>query len=471
MEAHLMIDSEIPTRGTRRGWGTLAITVAVITLCGFFMVRLTHRAKAAPPPRASAPPVVTVRTAEASYRTVKRILEVTGSVNAWDPLTIGAETNGLRIDQVAVDIGDQVRKGQVLAVLDSAVLRAQLTQQEARLTANRANAARALQPNRPQDIAALRSALSQAQAGVDQERANLLQAQANLHMAQANADRYTQLLGQGYATRQETDQYTTVLATNRAQVRAAQERVTAATFALDQARQHLSLALAGGRSEDVMVADAGIAETAAVIQQLRAQIAQTVIVAPDDGVVTKRDAHVGDITSPGKSLFAMVRQNRLELWAQVPQADLLGVRSGEPVRVRFNGREVAGRVRDVTPAVDNTTRLGTVRVALPGGAGLKPGMFVNGELQQGTRQALVVPPGAVLGQSDQYYLFLYRDGRAVRRSVTVRDRAPAYVEIASGLKAGDPVIVSGGAFLTDGDAVARDESPAVSARETGEAAR
>lgn len=420
------------------------------------------KARQAPdgPPSAKAPPVVTVGTAKVAYRQIPRTLLVTGSISALDQLSVGAEPNGLRIDDVRVEEGDTVRKGQVLATLDSSVLRAQRRQLEARLAAARAGIPKAMQPNRPQDIAGLQSARLQAEANEHQQHANLIQARANLDNAEKNYARYAKLLADGYVTTKDMEDRDTELRRNRALVQAAQDAERAARFGVQQTTDRLNLAQEGGRTEDVSIARASSDEIAAMIQQLDAQIDQTEIRAPDDGLIVKRDAHIGDITSPGKMLFGMVRRGQLELRAQIPEVDMGRVKTGQKVLLTSTGgaplkagQALFGKIWLITPLVDPQTRLGTARIAIPANAGLRPGMFVRAEIDGGREQALVVPARAVQGSADDRYVFVLDGDKAMRKTVTTGAHHGDDLQVMSGLKAGDEVIIDGGGFLTDGDVV------------------
>lgn len=427
----------------------LALAVAV----GSFLLLRAMLKKPIVTGQTEKPAVVTVSAQPAVFRSLQRTLAVTGTVSAWDELPIGSEANGLRIEAVHVDEGDFVTRGQVLAELNSSILSAQLQALRARYASATASIEKAIQPNRPQDVAALESALRQAETTIDQERSTLLQAQANLQNAQTNATRYETSLSQGFVTVQEAENRQTELQRQRALVQFAQQRVEAARFAAEQARQRLQLAQAGGRQEDVEIARATQAEIAAQIQQVEAQLAQTSIVAPDSGLIVKRQAHIGDIASPGKTLFTMVRQNRLELRAQVPEVDLDEVRDGMPVALEFDGKKTTGKVFQISPVVDPTTRLGTIRVAVPAQSGLRPGMFVRGVISLGGRQALSVPAQAVQGDADKYFVYTL-DGNLVHRvAVETGARAADRIEIVSGLKPDDKVVVDGAGFVNDGDTV------------------
>lgn len=435
----------------------LLVAVAVIVaIAAFALLRKPAAAphSAASPASADRPAVATVTTERAAYRSLPASLSITGAVAARDMLSIGSEVNGLRIESVPVEEGQMVRRGQPLAVLNSSILRAQLEQQRARLASSRANISKVIQPNRPQDLASLELAVSQARANQEQEEANLRQAESMLAQAERERARYAGLKDQGFATQQEVEQRNTDAQMRQAQVQAARERASAARFALEQARQRLSLAHAGGRSEDVTMASASAAEIEAVIAQLEAQLEQTVIRAPDDGLIVQRDAHLGEIPGPNKVLFVIARRAEMEVRGQVPESELARISTGQQAIVSISGRPVKGRVWQISPSVDPATRLGTVRIALPVAAGPRPGTFVHATLDMGARKTLTIPSKAVQGQMDQHYVYRVEDGRFARRQpVTVGSRAGNVVEVTSGVRAGDPVVVDGAGFLNDGDAV------------------
>ncbi len=435
----------------------LLITVLAAAGLAFATRRRPAPSAAAGPATPAAAAIVTVATPR--MRDVPDTLSVTGTISAQDELSVGAEVSGLRIVSVDADEGTQVSAGQTLATLDASVLQAQLDQARARLAESQANMGKAVQPNRPQDIAALEHAVLQARANLEQAQDSLRQAEASRHNSETNLLRYKELLNQDYATQQEYDDRATQAERDRAGVRAAEDQVRASQEGVRQAEERLSLARAGGRQEDVQFARASTREAAATVEELNAQMAQTVVRAPDDGLIIKRDAHLGDIVSSGKPLFSMVRKDRLELRAQVPQVDLARVHVGQQVTIKAGTRQVDGRVRLITPSIDPNTRLGTARIAVPTGSGLMPGMFVHAELALGSTRALVVPSDAVLGSAEQPYVFVLQGAQAHRRDVVIGKRFSDTVEVASGLTPQDAVIVQGAAFLTDGDTVRTAPAP------------
>ncbi len=399
-------------------------------------------------------PVATVTLQTAQLGTIPDVLELTGSISASDPLSIGSSAGGLEITQVNVDEGDYVKKGQVLASLDSSVLRAQLAEAQARLQGASASLVKAAQPNRPEDIGSFEAAYKQAQADVQNRRALLDQANASKILAKSNAARYANLLSQGAVSEMDAQTKATEALTTDSTVRAAQDNLESAKYSAQQAANRLRMAKEGGRKEDVTISRASENETAATVQQIRAQIEQTIVRAPDDGLITKRNAHIGDVSAGGKVLFEMIRRGDIELRAQVSQDDISRLVNGQPAQISDGVRKASGTVYQVSPTVDTTTRLGVVRIAIPKGSEFKPGMFVKGIIQRGRRSALVVPNSAVLTDNDQYYVFVYENGLARKRQVSVGARVNEIAEIDSGLKPGDQIIVAGAGFLNDRDPVA-----------------
>ncbi|MDP3510788.1 MAG: efflux RND transporter periplasmic adaptor subunit [Candidatus Melainabacteria bacterium] len=402
----------------------------------------------------AAPPVVTVTTEAAKIGTVSSTLTVTGSVSAIDPLTIASQASGLSIAQVLAEEGDYVRKGQVLCILDSSILQAQLKGMEARMVGSRASAQKAVQPNRQEDIAGLSAAYQQAMADVQQRQAMVTQMEAGLVNARSNSRRYKDLLKEGAVSQQEADNHATDEVTAFTNLQAAKEQLSASKFFAEQSHNKLEMAQKGGRREDIIVSEASADETAASVQQLRAQIDQTIIRAPDQGLVTKRLAHIGDVASNGEVLFEMIRKGQLELRAQVTQSDLSKLRPGISAALSDSVRSVQGTIFQISPTVDSATRLGTVRIAIPSNSGFKPGMFVQGSVKIGQASALLVPNSSVLADGDSSYVFIYQSGKAKKQLVTVGSRTSESAEIKSGVALGDAVIVAGAGFLEDNDIVA-----------------
>lgn len=439
-------------RRTAATWAFVVgfVVVAVVLLVAFARYREgKKKVVVTTTPR----PVVTVSVAKASFISLPDTVVATGTISAVDPLNVGAEVSGLRVENVLVEEGDRVNRGQTLAVLNRSVLEAQLQQAQARYRSGQAQVARALQPNRPQELSGLQAAYAQARATAVQERANLKHAEVTYRNALATYERYQKVLGEGFVTIQEAGDRQAEVDRQLQMVDVGRQRVQAADFALEQARQRLLLGQAGGRSEDIQIASASTQETAGFIAQIEAQLDQTIIRAPDSGLVLKRDVHLGDISSSARSMFTLARRGELELRAEVPQAELVKLREGVRANITYADKKATGHVWSVSPQVDSATRLGQARILLDAGTSLRPGMFAEARLAVGEHRALTVPSEAVLGEGGDYFVFKLDGTTARRQRVSTGVRTNQRVEITEGLGPNDSVALAGARFLTDGDKV------------------
>lgn len=267
------------------------------------------------------------------------------------------------------------------------------------------------------------------QANLAQIRAGVVEAEANAAEAEANAERARSLQQTGALSQAQINQYVTAAATARARLQAQR--------------------------------------AAAEAQRLR--LAQTRVLAPDDGVISARSATVGAVVPAGQELFRMIRQGRLEWRAEVTSAELPRLHAGTSATVQGPaGAEVAGTVRMIAPTVDPQTRLGIVFVDLPTpaarAAGLRAGMFARGSFDLGSVDALTVPQQAVVVRDGFSYVFrLQPDNRVAQVKVQTGRRSGDRIEIVAGVQPEAELVVSGAGFLNDGDLVRVVAAPAAAA--------
>lgn len=435
---------------------SIVIASSIAVGCGIYFAASMMAPKPAAPSPAIAPAVVTVQLAPVLKREIDDSFSVTGSVSPWDPITVTCETSGLHIQSINVEEGDTVKKGQVLATIYSGLLEAQLAQLKARLQSSVATLRKSIQPNRPEDILALKAAVSQAEAVIIQEEAHRRQAEVNLKNAELNEKRYEGLQRTGAISEEAAEAKLMTAANARHELLSADRKVESAKLMADQAKQHLLVAQRGGRIEDVQISRANLAEIKAQIKHVEEQIKQTIILAPDDGIISRRDCHIGDTPGSGSPLFGMIRKNKLELRAQVSDLDLTKFKPGQEVIVSSNEGDkagVIGRVRLVSPQVDPATRMGTVRITLPASEALKPGMFVRGEVKLGKKQSLTVPINSVVNNHGEAYAFTVDGDRAIARTLKLGARLEDCIEVKEGLKENELIIEKGARFLNDRDVI------------------
>ncbi|WP_135466283.1 efflux RND transporter periplasmic adaptor subunit [Crenalkalicoccus roseus] len=255
-----------------------------------------------------------------------------------------------------------------------------------------------------------------------------------------------------------------VLAAQRDQAVAA---VTEAEAALRIAQQDLQRAAELVRTNSVprqtleqreaatRQAEARLAAAEARRDEAVARLAQTRILAPADGIVTRRVALLGSVVPAGQEMLRLAREGRLELNARVPELELAAVAPGMAVRVTHGERVIEGRVRAIAPTVSAETRLGTVHVALPPESGLRPGMFARAEILAEAAPVLAVPQEAVVFRDGRPAVFVLAEGgeQVALRAIATGRRRDGMVEVREGLAAGERVVVAGAGFLEDGDRV------------------
>jgi RND family efflux transporter MFP subunit len=307
-----------------------------------------------------------------------------------------------------VDIGDYVQKDQLLVEIDTPELDQQLQTAKARL--------------------------AQIQSNLAQSKAALVQAEAQRKLAELNLGRARQLVAEGVAPRQEGDERQAQFDVRSADTLAARANITA--------------------SEEAVKAQQAEVARLTELQQFKQ------VRAPWEGIITQRNCAVGNLITPaalaaGRDLFRLSDVRRLRIFANVPQANARDISVGQPVTVTIpdQNRTFQGRVSRTSNAFENQTRtlLTEVDVANDGRT-LLPGMYVQASFPlNSSRGALVVPGEAIVSRSDGSWCAFILPGNKVqfRKVTTGRDYGPK-VEILSGAKDGDSVVLSPSDEIRDG---------------------
>jgi len=399
---------------------------------------------------------LTITKEVVAYQNVDRKVVADGAASAWESIAISSEISGLKINAVLVKEGEHVVHGQPLANLNDSVLRAELQEAQAVLLASKANLQKSVQPNRSEDIVSLKAAEAQATDLIAQAEANAKSIRTRCLNAENNADRFTVLSKEGAVSDMEAQNTQTEAIAMRAELNRAEEQVRAANQAFKQAQAHFKLAINGGRREDVSISQASVMEAQAKISKLNALLSQTVIKAPENGLIVKSEARHGELAITGQPIFHLVRDDRLELKVKVPENQLLMIHPGQTavIKSRKDSADVLyGKVRELTPSVDENTRLGTVRIDIPKNDRVIPGMFFHVELLVSNEQAIAVPKEAIMDTDGQAYVFAISGDHVKRVVVKVGESFGDKLEIKNGLSAGQTIAVSGASFLKDGDRV------------------
>lgn len=388
----------------RPGLGRLSLLCCtLIVLCG-----CNHAAQQSSVTMNPIAPVV-----PASRATLANTLTVAGEFLPYQEVELHAKVAGY-IHSIHVDIGDKVSQGEVLAVLDVPELLAQV---------------------------------QGAQAGVRQTRAEILSSTSNVARAKAN---YVALHAAAERLQQASDARPGLIAQQelddaRAKDQAAAAQVDAANSTLNAMQQQLGVSQAQQ-------------------QQVSTMEDYSRIIAPFTGVVTWRYAYTGALIQAGTSnsgsapVVKIAEVSTLRLRLPVPETIAPFVHDGDAATIRIDalGRTITGKVTRSTDELDPATRSMQVEVDVPNADGsLAPGMYAQVTLNvRRAGDALVVPIQAVDTSGPQPILLVVNaQSRVERRAVQTGIATANRIEVLSGLREGEQVIVANQASFQPGELV------------------
>jgi RND family efflux transporter MFP subunit len=337
--------------------------------------------------------VPNVRTMTVEEDKAPRTIELPGNMAAFDTATLFARATGY-ISVRNVDIGSKVRKGDVLALIAAPDLDRQLDQAKAQLV--------------------------QLQAAVEQ-------AQANADLGRVTSARTLQLVAKGVSSAQQGDQ----------------DRLTFAS-----------------RTAALAVARANVVAQQAAVNRLVQLTSFEQVTAPFDGVITGRFIDVGslliaDNAFGATSLFSIARTDVLRVQVYVPQTDYFGIKNGDSAtvtvpelpdrvfegKVARNAKALAAGTRTLLTEVDVNNKDGVLTAGLYG--------IVHFQVRR-SNPIVLIPSQAVIFSKDGLSAAVVAGGKVELRKLNLEADNGADVEVRSGLKPGDRVILSPPANVRDG---------------------
>jgi RND family efflux transporter MFP subunit len=364
-----------------------------------------------------------VDVAVARQASLERTIEVTGTLAAEDQVTVSFKVNG-RLDQLGVDLGSSVDRGDVLGRLTPTDFLLRVSQADAAL--QQARARLGLPAGGTDDGVVL------------EDTAVVRQARAVLNQAKLTRDRAESFLKDGIGSQASFDEADASWKVAEGRYQDAIEEVRNREALLMQRRTELELA--------------------------KQALSDSTLTAPFAGRVRERHATPGQFLATGTPVVTIVRVNPLRLRLSIPEREAALVRPGLQVRVTVEGDPTVhpARVARISPAIDESSRTLHLEaeVANPTGV-LRPGAFATAEVVTESRElSILIPETALTSFAGVDKVFIVTDGKAVERPVTLGRRHEGEVEVVSGLRSGDRVVLSPGR-LVDGASVTVSTSEAV----------
>ncbi len=353
-----------------------------------------------------------VKTESVRRDSIRRSVDVVGTLAAVDQVTISSEADG-KVRRILADLGDRVAAGQVLIELDSERQQYTLEQQQAAL------------------------ARSLAQYGATDPK-NLPEIEKTPDVQKANADLV--LATQAFERANELFKRTLI----------SQQALDDARAALQSARATYDAALQNGKN-----LRASIQASEATMKLAGRQLRDTEIRAPFDGYVEKRLVNLGELVRAQMPVMAVVRLNPLKVVAEIPEKMTPWISDGRPVELRvdaYQGRTFTGKVTRISPAVNTATRAFPFEALVPNAdAALKPGTFARVHVEIGkVDDVLTLPYAAIQYRYGVNRVFVVAGDKLAVRELTVGERLGDRIEITSGVKEGERVAVTDVDTLTEG---------------------
>lgn len=426
-------------------------------------------ARAAEPVKASA---VSVLVAPARTGTISRVYNYSGDLRPKHSVNILPVAAG-RIESLLVEVGDQVKAGDPIAIVESKTYAAQLKQAEANLELARLSLAKMEEGTRPEQIAAAEAAVRFARSAVndllnisDDERTaaatTLAQAEAALKLAQAEYDKVAWagqvgMLPQSLKLEQATIAYEAARAAYNLQTHPSDVQLSPLMVQLAQAELALALAKNPYTQTDFELARVKIKQAEAAVELARIQMDETTIRAPFDGIVAELYVTEGSMVGPSTPVALFVSRE-LEAIINVEESRIQEVKPGQHAAIKvkaYPDEDFPAVVTSVAPVADSATRTFVVKVTPVDEAGkLRGGMYADLALLIEEKQAaLLVPRAAVTLINNKEAVYVVHDDVAHVRPVTTGLTDSENVEILSGLQPGEMVVTAGQTSLSDGTRV------------------
>ena len=425
---------------------------------------------------------ITQLTVPVSAKNVTLRIEASGRAVPIQTVNISPKNQGT-LTSLYVEQGDRVKKGQIIARMDNADVKARILEDRANLAQARAQLEQAENGSRPQEITQARARLKQAEAQltaakvgnrpqeIAQAKAQVASVKAKVDLSSERVRRYRELYREGAIQKDTLDQYVSEDNTAKANLQEAEKRLAllesgSRSEEIDrleanvaEAREALKLLEKGSRPEEIAHRRAAVAMAQAQLKTEQVNLNNTIIRAPFSGVITQKYTDPGAFVTPdtsastsasatSSSIVALAQG--LEILADVTEADIGRIKSGQQVEIvadTYPDEVFKGRVRLISPEAvkEEGVTLFKVRVAIETGMDkLRSGMNVNVTfLGDEVNNALLVPTVAILTEKGKNGVLVPdENNQAEFREVAIGSQVKNETLILDGLEAGERVFLS-----------------------------
>lgn len=370
---------------------------------------------------------------------ISEYVEETGSVKSRKQRIIHSNVMG-EVENINVDEGDAVKKGEILGQIDSEKIELEIKALEARIQGLKATYKEAVKPVEKSEIA-------KAQASVEKMKVNVNEAKRNLENSK-------KLYDDGAIS---LDAY-----------QAAQNNLVLQENSLKIAENELKLLQKGASGNVKNKYEAQIAELIYQKEILEKSKEDLIIKAPTDGIITEVFIKEGTYVQPGMSILEIGDTKELYVEVDVLASEVGSIQEGGLVIIYNDDLgidELKGKVEKIYPkAFSKISDLGIeqkrvkIDVSIPGNSNLKMGYDVDAKFRLWfSADTLMVPDNAVFDMENDKLVFVVEGNKAVLKKVEIGLEGESFIEIKSGLNEGDKVIISPDEDIEEGITIKEDK--------------
>jgi RND family efflux transporter MFP subunit len=414
-----------------------------------------------------------VRVAHSSLKTIRPVLETFGTLVYHSKADIYPGIDGT-IEQVYVEEGEKVSKGQALARFSKEKLLTNRDQIEAEVASKEAL------------LALAQERLREGRNAVEARMLEIQKAQSEQTQAQVEFDNISQI----YSNKKRLFEAGGV---SEGELQSLYTRFMAAQMGLSRAQKELEIRRIGFRDEDIRaaglpiptdeisrrktlidintgilsaelrVAQAEYDATRAELRRIVMMLNDTVVQSPIGGIVGMRFVETGEKADRETLLFTIFNTDSVYAQIEVAESDLQLLQLGQEAEFRFNEKSqtnATGRLQLISPYINPKTRTARIRINIDNPSGtFIPGMFVQVRIFTGDRQEkVVIPQSAAVEDTNVLHpgkalVYVVRDSRLFRREVTLGQREGDWIVAEEGLEAGEAVVLDASIELRDGTEV------------------
>lgn len=385
-------------------------------------------------------PVSVVRIGTGS---IKNVINCTGVVKAKEKAIVLPPFSG-RVSEVFFNVGDSIKKGEILYTLEATEIEGGLNVLREQLKVAEANVSLA----QNSVVAAWGSQYTSQKIQLEDAMRN---AENNYLLLKNNFDDYTLQFNQGRITKQQYSEMKTQL--------------KSASSALDSARSAYELYINQLSVENIQTADERLNQAQYTYDAMRYQIANeekrlehALVRSPIDGVVFSKNIAQGSMIPSGVIPYIIVSEDPVIVDLSITENIINKIKKGDRMSVQImaaDDKPFTGYVSTISPAINPMTLTYSIGIVIENPEGkIKAGMTARVAVQTDYHQnVLIIPLASVLSSDGESYVYIFESGKAVKRMIQTGLSNNRSIEVLDGLNKGDILVVKGQHYVNDQDII------------------